>query len=185
MPDYIPENFDNSYNTPLGRRMWAFLNEQRTIDAMLVATSLGKPALGGIEQMLLESFGGDIEELIADRFKQMIGHMVRQVMAFHGFEIEQQDVKVTSAIFSRATRYKRRDHFVFHAWRGKNRTVALTETPARDRLPAGNWKYWKGFDAGLAAAVVLELPDQKSTIAEIRKNGSVIHEIPRFFRGAA
>lgn len=177
-------NFEGSYNTPFGQAAWSLLNENRTIDVMKLATNLGKPALEGAEEYLLERFKDQADQLMEDRSKQMIGAMVKQVMGEAGYGIEQRDVKINSAIFSRATRYVRKELMIFHAWRGKQRSVALTATASRDSLPEGNWKYWKAIHSGLPAGVVLGLSDQAGTMDKILSNGHVILDIPRLFRAA-
>lgn len=68
---------------------------------MTTDTDLGKPALAPMGEKLLAEFGAEIE---GDRWKQMIGHMVRQIMERRGYR---HGTKVKGPLFSRASRYKK------------------------------------------------------------------------------
>ena len=72
---------------------------------METATNLRKPALAPMGEPLLAAFGPEIK---ADRWKQMIGHMVRQIMESRGYPHDVSGLKVTSSLFSRASRYKKK-----------------------------------------------------------------------------
>ena len=49
--------------------------------------------------------------------KQMVGHMVRQIVEQRDWVLDQTDVKVQSVPFSKAKLYRRPDRFTFHAFR--------------------------------------------------------------------
>jgi len=185
MLTYIPETFSSLFNTDLGQRLWAFLNEHETVLRMKTASDLGKPALEGVEEPLLESFEADVDTLTEDRWKQMIGHMTRQVMAAAGYVIAQQNVKVNSAVFTRATRYDKSGSFMFHAHRAGGRTIALTGDRAGTNLPKDQkWSYWKSFESGIRARIGFGIEDERAVIAEIQQKGYYIHHLPRLFRAA-
>jgi hypothetical protein len=175
MPNYNPESFTPNYHTALGRSLWAFLNEEGTITRMKTATSLGRPAAEGIEEELLERFETDIDDLLADRTKQMIGHMIRQVMESLGYVIDMQNVKIMNgAPFARATRYKLVDDMTFHVFANPadRHQVALTADKAGSRLPSDvKWVYEKSFKGGLRGRIVFGLPDEKVARAEILQQG--------------
>src|SRR5262245_30342007 len=125
MVGYNAGVFSALSQTPLGQDLWKFINQSETLVRMETATELGRPAVEGIEEQLLGHFGADILE---DRTKQMVGHMVRQVMERRGYVIAAQNVKVTSgAPFSRATRYKLPDDLTFFVFRSTSdpRSIAL------------------------------------------------------------
>ena len=96
------------------------------------ASQLSKPAVEGIEEQLLAEFR---EEVLADRVKQMVGHMVRQILEQRDWVLDQTDVKVQSVPFSKAARYRRPDWFTFHAFRNTSdpRDVVDHRPPAESR----------------------------------------------------
>ena len=110
---YNPEKFASLYASPLGQRLWAFLTRPENVARLETASELSKPAVEGIEEQLLAEFR---EDVLANRVKQMVGHMVRQIMEQRDWVLDQTDVKVQSVPFSKATRYRRPDWFTFHAF---------------------------------------------------------------------
>lgn len=132
---YQPGRFASTANTPLGRRLWAFITDEVTLHAMEVASDLGQPAVAGIEEALLDEFG---EDVLPDRVKQMIGHMVRQAMEREGFIVDQSDVKINSVPFSKGTRYRRPDWYPVHVFRSSAnaRDLCFTDTRAGEKLPS-------------------------------------------------
>jgi hypothetical protein len=100
---YEPQNFSDLYSTPLGPALWNFLNQPDNVIRMETASFLGRPAVEPLSTGLLEEFGSEIAQ---DRTKQMIGHMVRQIMEPLGYTIEQQGVRIVrNRVFSTGTRY--------------------------------------------------------------------------------
>lgn len=65
----------------IGQQPWAFLTLPENVARLETASELSKPAVEGIEEQLLEAFR---EGVLADRVKQMIGHMVRQILEQRG-----------------------------------------------------------------------------------------------------
>src|SRR5271155_3682537 len=112
--DYVGSRFSADASTDLGRSIFAFLASDSSADAMEVASDLGSPAVAGIEERLLKEFG---DKVLPDRVKQMIGHMVRQIMEHEGFVVDQNDVKMGSVPFSKGTRYKRPEWYTLHVFR--------------------------------------------------------------------
>lgn len=109
---YIAGSFSDVFNTDLGQRVWAYLNEPTTVAQMETATLLGRPAaepLGCLSTPpsapgLVEQFGEGVRK---DRIKQMIGNMIRQVMEARGYRIDRQNVRMRDEnMFSSATRYR-------------------------------------------------------------------------------
>jgi hypothetical protein len=174
--------------TPLGQRLWAFVNDPQNVARMETATALERPAIEGIEEPLLQEFGTEVfgPETLDDRVKQMLGHMVRQVMEQRGYVIAVQNVKITSgAPFSRATRYKRPDDATYYVFRHPRepRTFVLTADRAGARLPAidggGQWAFWKSFRGELRGRIAFGLEDQASARDDIQKSGFHIFKIGR------
>lgn len=105
MDQYDAGRFSDLADTKTGRALWKFLNEHDNVLVMETTTSLGKPALAAMGDRLLDRFG---DEIRPDRWKQMIGHMTRQIMERRGYHHDVQGMKVKSPLFSRASRYKKK-----------------------------------------------------------------------------
>jgi hypothetical protein len=106
--EYDSGRFSDLSETPLGKKLWSFLNERETVIRMTTASDLGKPAVAGLgsRTLLVKLFG---EEVTGDRWKQLIGHMVRQVMEAEPFGLDAQGLKVgDDSMFSKGSRYRRR-----------------------------------------------------------------------------
>ena len=69
--------FASLYASALGQRLWAFLTRPENVARLETASELSKPAVEGIEEQLLAEFR---EDVLAHRVKQMVGHMVRQII---------------------------------------------------------------------------------------------------------
>lgn len=188
---YEPGVFRSQFETPIGQELWQLLTDRDSMIRMETATSLGRPAVEGMEEELLLKFG---EDVLDDRVKQMIGHMVRQIMEQSGFDVDAQNVKMTSgAPFSRATRYKRKDHAVFHVFRNSTnpRLIALTFDKAGSALPKiqhppkSKWIYWKSFEGAIRGRVAFGLDDEKKAASEVKKKGYYMYEYSRLFRAGS
>src|SRR5687768_1486993 len=95
---YDPQNFGDLYATPLGGAVWEFLNLPENILRMETASFLERPAVEPLSSELLKEFGSEVAQ---DRVKQMIGHMVRQVMEGRNYTVAQQGVRITrNRVFS-------------------------------------------------------------------------------------
>ncbi|MBV5305129.1 MAG: zinc ribbon domain-containing protein [Desulfobulbaceae bacterium] len=102
--EYYPGKFSDLACLTLGKDLWNFLNQQDNIIRMETAIDLGKPAVEAVARELVEKFGDDVR---VDRVKQLIGHMVRQIMESRGFQLDAQNVKVLQdrRLFKKASRY--------------------------------------------------------------------------------
>lgn len=165
--DYEPGNFKSLAETPLGKKLWVFLTRDDIVTRMDTATDLGNPAVAGIEEPLLEEFG---DEVLERRVKQMIGHMVRQVMEAENYEIDQQNVTINSAVFAKGTRYRRHDWQRLNVFRDSKSPKSLCFAAHRDaeKLPApkgdGQWKFWASFATTLRGHIVYGID-----VREVRK----------------
>ncbi|MEN8136635.1 MAG: hypothetical protein ABFS18_14045 [Thermodesulfobacteriota bacterium] len=101
---YNAGNFSDYAELSLGKDLWKFLNREDNIIRMETATDLGRTAAEAISKKLLEEFGADVK---VNRVKQMIGHMIRQIMENRGYQIGSQNVKVNDKrLFVKATKYQ-------------------------------------------------------------------------------
>lgn len=102
---YVPGNFSDVSGTEFGVAVWAFLNEPDNLIRMETATYLSRPAVEPLSPVLLQRFtASDFN----DRNKQMLGHMVRQIMEARGFAFDQSGVRITREgnVFSSGARYR-------------------------------------------------------------------------------
>jgi len=185
-PPYDPGTFAQLFGESRGQRLWAKLNTREYISCLETTTALHQPAVKGIEEPLLRDFGADVME---DRVKQMIGHMVRQVMERHGYEVEQQKVKIDSIPFYAGTRYKRRDEWVYHVWRRSKdpRTCALTADKQGAQLPTERderWLYWRSFSGLLRASVMFGMHSEEQARKDILRQGYHLVTMSRVMRAA-
>ena len=105
MLTYNPNQFSNIYNTPFGKDIWKFLNEHDNIIRMETASDLLRPAVEPLSKLLVSNFGKPIRE---DRTKQMIGHMVRQIMEARNYRIVSNSIKIRFGdLFNVASKYTR------------------------------------------------------------------------------
>lgn len=155
-PDFIPRSYTDVSNLAESKRMWVALNRDNLKIRMMTASDLGRPALEGVADELLDEFGDQFKEdyKYRDRFKQMTGAMVRQVMESIGYAWVRDNIPLSGAPFSRASKYRRRDAVDFHLWRHSTnpRLVGVTLEKSGEKLPSqpeGEWKYWKLVEGSL------------------------------------
>lgn len=182
MPPYEPGVFGQLYKTPRGRKIWAFLNRDNIVMSLETACRLGKPAVKGIEEQILEEFS---EAILDNRVKQMIGHMVRQILESRGWVLAQSEVRVSGVPFIKAARYRRPEWHAFHAYRNADnpRDVAITAARRTDHLPAdARWTYYLTFESPLKAAVAFSLRNFDELREIVREQGFQRIEVPRLLR---
>lgn len=168
---YDPQKFASLYATEIGQRLWAFLTRPENVIRLETASQLSKPAVEGIEEQLLAEFR---EDVLAHRVKQMVGHMVRQIMEQRAWVHDQTNVKVRSVPFSKATRYRRSDWVSFHAFRNTSdpRDVVITDRRKNPTLPAhSRWTFNATFASPLRAAVAFGVRDIKQLRQQIHSHG--------------
>lgn len=184
MVAYRPEKFASLYESDLGRRIWLFLTRPENVARLETASELGKPAVEGIEEQLLEAFR---EQVLADRVKQMVGHMVRQILEHRDWVLDQSDVKVQSVPFTKAARYRRPDWFTFHAFRNASdpRDIVITDRRQNAPLPDGaRWTYYATFASPLKAAVAFGVRDIRQLRQQVHSHGYHRLRIERMLRRA-
>ena len=105
MITYKPQHCKGTYDTELGKQSWNFLTNHDNIIRLETASELSKPALEALTNRLIPEFGEPVKN---DRIKQMVGHMVRQILEPRGFTLSSSNVKVRfNGLFTRASRYER------------------------------------------------------------------------------
>ena len=102
--EYDPWKFEKLAKSDLGKQLWNFLIEHDNIIRMRTATELKKPAVKALSNHLIERFGEQVREM---RVKQMIGHMVKQIMNKKKYVVDQKDVLVNDGLFYKASRYRK------------------------------------------------------------------------------
>ncbi|MEM6304316.1 MAG: hypothetical protein AAF744_06320 [Pseudomonadota bacterium] len=106
---YRTDHFEGTFHRLDGARFWHFLHEHDNILRMEAATYLGRPAVEPLSPALMHRFGGEVAQ---KPIKQMIGHMVRQIMEARGFLLERANVRIRrhGNIFYCGSRYKHTSH---------------------------------------------------------------------------
>lgn len=181
---YRPDKFSSLYESELGQRIKSFLTRDDNVARLETASQLSKPAVEGIEEQLLAEFR---EDVLVDRVKQMVGHMVRQILEQRDWVLDQTDVKVQSVPFSKATRYRRPDWITFHAFRNSSdpRDIVITDRRQNPPLPAGSrWTFYATFASPLKAAVAFGVKDIKQLRQEVHSRGYRRVKVPRMLRRA-
>jgi len=101
--NYHPGKFSDKASQPIGKEIWDFLNSPENQIRMETAVELRKPPAEALAKVLVERFGDEIQE---HRIRQMIGHMIRQVMEHLGYQLQTQSRKVgNKRLFTRAATY--------------------------------------------------------------------------------
>lgn len=106
MHAFRPGSFSDISSCQQGQALWEFLNTPEAIGILETTTYLRRPALEGLQDRLLAEFGDDIR---GNRWKQMIGRMVRQIMESLGYQLDQTRVNIrVGDLFASAARYTKR-----------------------------------------------------------------------------
>ena len=186
---YKPDKFAKEFATTEGQKLWQVLTKDANVARMETASDLGQPALKPLEDILLTEVGPVITE---DRMKQMAGHMVRQIMEAHGFEHDVDGIKLASAPFYKASRYRRRDRddsIVLHLFRdsGDPMQLALTDSRSGDKLPdpatGKRWTYYNSISSPLKAQIGFGF-DLKAAAKAVDQQGYFLHRRERILRPA-
>lgn len=101
---YRPDKFVSTFHSQDGRAIWEFLNRDINTTRMETASYLSRPAIEPLASFLLTEFGARVAE---KRIKQMMGHMVRQIMERRDYRLQQGNVRITRMdnFFASASRY--------------------------------------------------------------------------------
>jgi hypothetical protein len=183
---YNPGQFHALAHTTLGRELWNALTSEEVVRDMELASDLGHAAVEAVEETLLQKFESQVLE---DRTKQMIGHMVRQIMEKKGYVIDQSNVTIGSVPFSKGTRYKRPDSYRVHVFRNSldQRDICFSAVRTGAKLPAigkGKWRYSSSFATKLRGAVAFGIQDFDALRQELQQNGFRRGRQPRMLRAS-
>ncbi|TRD03774.1 hypothetical protein FJV76_14125 [Mesorhizobium sp. WSM4303] len=101
---YVPQNFRDLWETDLGKELWDFLKQHDNLIRMETATLLERAAVEPLAAGLIAEFGDEVAD---DRVKQMIGHMVKQIMAALGYKPDRSALRITRpSLFTSGTTYR-------------------------------------------------------------------------------
>ena len=89
---YRPDKFDAIFTKFNGPAFWAWLHRTDVIAMMETASYLRRPAVEPLSPLLKEDFGHQVEPV---KVRQMIGHMVRQVLETRGYHLDRSNVRIT------------------------------------------------------------------------------------------
>lgn len=108
--NYKAGKFSDVADSAFGISLWKFLTSPDILLRMDTATYLRRPACEAIQDELVKEFREfeDKDNPILNRYKQMCGHMVRQIMEQRGYVLDSQRVPLrVGDLFATATRYKK------------------------------------------------------------------------------
>lgn len=103
---YEPANFKELAESEIGFDLWNWLRRADNVIRMETASFLDRSAVEPLGPILLDNFG---EEVADDRHKQMIGHMVRQIMEAIDYNLVQKGATIPKGMFSTGARYQHPD----------------------------------------------------------------------------
>lgn len=179
MDDFDAGTFEKEYRSVDGQKLWRVLNRADVVARMETASDLGRPALAGVEDILLEELRAAI---LGHRFKQMAGRMTKQVLERRGYEHEASGIRLNSVPFYKASRYRRRNRPGLYLFRSSSevREICLTDTRDGRKLPGlekGRWIYVNTIRSPIKASVGYGL-DIAQAISTVKRQGYCPHTIP-------
>ena len=186
MADYRPDKFAAEFATPTGKKLWEVLNRPEVVARMETASDLGQPALKPVEDILLAELG---EAMLADRVKQMTGHMVRQIMEDRGFVHDASDIKLNSVPFYKASRYRRPEKANLYLFRSSKdvREVVLSDDRSGASLPSASdgakWNFFTSLSSPLKARIGYGIDLDAARVA-VSEKGYSRHRVERMLRPA-
>ncbi len=90
MVQYAPQHFAGTYEE-VGRPMWEFLCRPDKIGQLVRASNNKRPAVEYSVKALVKEFGDRVQP---HRVRQMVGHMVCQIMASRRYVLDRKRVYV-------------------------------------------------------------------------------------------
>lgn len=193
-PPFKPGSFTDISDRVESIELWSFLNDPNSKTKMMTASDLGRPALEALADDLLDNFGDQFSEAYRyrNRFKQMAGAMTKQVMDAAGYVWLRDNVPLSGAPFSRASKYCHRDAVEFHIWRLSTnfRFVGVTLEKSKQKLPSqqeGDWVYWKRVDGRLLEkklhlSIAAGISDVPAALNALKEHGAYAALTERMMR---
>lgn len=194
IPAFNPRSYTDISARPESISLWEFLNRANSKTKMMTASDLGRPALEAVADDLLDEFGDQFIESYPhrDRFKQMAGAMTRQVMEASGYVWVRDNVPLSGAPFSRASKYRHRDAVEFYIWRLSTdmRFVGVTLEKSEQKLTRqlnGDWVYWKRVEGSLQEgkrhlSIAAGISDVSAALKALKENGAYAAPTQRMMR---
>ncbi len=91
MNPYRPDKFAHTYLIYDGHQFWTWLHQANILLIMETASYLRRPAIEGISPLLEEAFPNMLHRV---KLRQMIGHMVRQILEARGYHLDRANVRI-------------------------------------------------------------------------------------------
>lgn len=113
---YRPDKFSDIGDSAFAVGLWQFLTSPDILLRMDTATYLRRPACEAIQDELIDKFkefrarkdNNTPRNAKLIRYKQMCGHMVRQIMEQRGYVLDSQRIPLrVGTLFRTAARYKK------------------------------------------------------------------------------
>ncbi|WP_018858502.1 hypothetical protein [Rhizobium sp. 42MFCr.1] len=102
---YDPQHFRELAESELGQSALEFVTHPYNVIRMITASDLDRVAVEPLAPFLVKEFG---DEAADERFKQFIGHAVRQVLEFVRFAHDRKNLQITRpSLFSSGSGYRR------------------------------------------------------------------------------
>lgn len=194
IPTFNPRSYTDISGRPESIKLWEFLNLKDSKTKMITASDLGRPALEAVADDLLDEFGEQFTEdyPYRDRFKQMAGAMTKQVMEASGYVWVRDNVPLSGAPFSRASKYRHSDAVEFHIWRLSTdmQFVGVTLEKSGQKLPRqqnGDWVYWKRVEGSLREgklhlSIAAGISDVSAALKSLKDHGAYVTHTKRLMR---
>lgn len=102
-------SFDTLAATPLGTKLWNFLDGKDNHIRLLTAIDLGFPAIYGIEEEMIRRFPDALQlnDQANDKYRRLAGYMVRVILEDYGF-VPLKPSRRRGKIFSTAHTYHKK-----------------------------------------------------------------------------
>jgi hypothetical protein len=196
VPSFQPRSYTDISSKQESIDLWRYLNKPESKIKMATASDLGRPALEALASELLDAFPHCFTDTYPNlnRFKQMAGAMTKQVMDALGYEWERDNIPLSGAPFSRASRYRSRGTVSFHIWRLSTDMKFVGVTLERSasclpRQPKGEWVYWKLVegsmqDTKLHLSIAAGISDVPAALQALREKGAYFTSTQRLLRAA-
>lgn len=113
------KQYSSVTESKLGKDISSYLQDERMIIAMIVATNLYKTAADGVSPFLMNKFREQFIEVEKNPdlygynslfLKRSMGHMIKRIMLSQGYEVDKSPVKLPEGrniLFNFGTRYKK------------------------------------------------------------------------------
>ena len=105
MPAYRADKFITSFEKLDGAAVWKFLHKKDIVITLQVAVVLRRPGVEAVAPALQAAFPKQARKL---KFRQMVGHMIRQIMEAKGFTLKRANVRISqrNALFRYGSVYQ-------------------------------------------------------------------------------